>query len=188
MGEQVRRSAVLSLVALGLSVFWGRAAAGQSASAVPKLDLNRYMGVWYEMARTPNKMEKKCKENDTILYALGTKDRSFQMGIFCKIKPDVAIEWDANGKIDKNGDGRLKVTHLWPFRKKYWVVATGHQYEWALLGTPNRKTLWVLSRTAQMRPAELSQIEANAAAAGFDTAKLITVPQHRQETLASGDE
>lgn len=186
MLKQVRRTAGMGLIALGLGLMHSGAVA-QSAGAVPKLDLNRFVGVWYEMARLPNKMEKRCKQNDTILYALGTKDGTFQMGIFCKVKPDLSNEWDANGKMDKSGDGRLKVTHLWPFHKKFWVLATGPAYEWALVGSPNHKTLWLLSRSAEMSPAVLAQIEASASAARFDTAKLIPVPQHRQETMVSGN-
>ena len=173
----LRRSAVTTLIAVALCVFGTQAAAGQRVTPVPKLDLNRFVGVWYVMARYPDKMEKQCTRNDTILFALGTKANTFQMGIFCHIKADISSEWDAHGKMDKMGDGDLKVTHIWPFRKTYTVMALGPQYEWALLGTSNHKMLWILSRAVVLTPDVLTQIEGIASSQGYDTSKLIQVPQ-----------
>ena len=59
----------------------------------------------------------------------------------------------------------------------YWVLATGPAYEWALVGSPKHKTLWILSRTSTLDPAVLMQIKSTATAQGFDLTKLITVAQ-----------
>ena len=151
--------------------------AAQTVTAVPRLDLNRYMGTWYEVARLPDKTEKKCVRNVRILYALGDKKGTFQMGTSCELKDGTPDDYDATGKMDKQGDGRLKLNHLVLFSTPYWVLATGPAYEWALVGSPKHKTLWILSRTATLDPAVLAQLKEMATAQGFDLSKLITVSQ-----------
>jgi apolipoprotein D and lipocalin family protein len=65
------------------------------------------------------------------------------------------------------------VTSIWPFARKYWVLAIGEAYDWALVGDPNHKSLWVLSRTNTVTPELLEEIERRAVAEGFDIAKLV---------------
>lgn len=178
MTERVLGARIAGWVLLGCSLAVPGRAMAQKVTAVPKLDVNQYMGVWYEMARLPTRIEKNCVSDPTMLYALGTKARSLQIGIFCKTKDGSSDEWDAKGKMDKSGDGKLKFDHLWPFYKKFWVLATGPGYGWALVGSPNHKSLWILSRTRTMDPATLDSVKAIAAAQGFDTGKLISQPQN----------
>ena len=82
---------------------------------------------------------------------------------------------------DKSGDGKLKVSYFfplfWPFLEKRWVLALGPEYGWALVGTPNRKHLWVYSRTRSMKPEVLREVEARAEAEGFSVARLTVTPQ-----------
>lgn len=155
-----------------------RISSAQAVSAVPKLDLNRYMGVWYEIAELPIKAERRCASDGRVLYALGDKKDSFQMGTFCEQKNGSPGSWGANGKMDKTGDGRLKLSRLVLFHKKYYVLATGPDYDWALVGTPNHKMLWVLSRESTLAPDALAQLKSKASAFGFKTDKLVTLPQH----------
>ncbi len=157
-------------------------ARGQSVSAVPKLDLNRYVGVWYEIARLPVKAEKKCADNGMVLYALGDKAGTFQLGTSCQLKNGSAQDLNQTGKLDKNCDGELKLSYFYFFSKKYWVLALGPTYDWALVGTPNHKSLWVLSRTAVLAPEVLTEIEAKATAEGYPTAKLAIMPQGGADT------
>ena len=178
--KQVVRVAAGGAMLLGMCFTPFCLATGQTVSAVPQIDLKQYMGVWYEIARFPVKLEKRCVGDGKVLYALGDKPRSFQMGTSCRLKNGSPEEWDASGKMDKQGDGRLKLSRLELFSTKYWVLATGPADDWALVGSPNHKTLWVLSRTASLSPETLSAIEAKASGEGFDTAKLIVVHQTEQ--------
>ncbi len=152
-------------------------AAGGAVTAVPKLDLNRYMGTWYEIARLPSKTERRCVKDVQVLYALADKKGNFQLGTTCRLKNGTPDDYDNTGKIDKAGDGKLKLRRLYPFTSPYWVLATGPAYDWALIGTPKRKSLWILSRTPTLDPEILAQIKASAVAQGFDLAKLIVPPQ-----------
>ncbi len=151
-------------------------ASGQAVMAVPKLDLNRFATGWYEIARLPNKPEKKCDGNAFQMYALGNKPRQFQLVQSCLFKDGQANVRNLPGKVDKQGDGKLTVG-TFPFTSKFWVLATGPDFEWALMGSPNRKLLWVLSRKATMDAGVMQQLKATAAAQGYKVDKLEMVTQ-----------
>jgi apolipoprotein D and lipocalin family protein len=153
-------------------------ASAQRVAAIPNLDLTSFISSWYEVAAFPVKAQKHCLSNALVLYALGDKRNSFQVVTSCQIKDDNPDYWNAQGKLGAAGDGRLKLSRWLIFHTRYWVIATGPSYEWMLVGNPNRKFLWILSKTATLEPAVLTQIEATASAAGFSTAKLVQLPQH----------
>jgi apolipoprotein D and lipocalin family protein len=166
----------LVALALGLS---GNADA-QSVTPLPKLDLKRFTGTWYEVALYPDKKQKTCVENAVVLFSEQNKPLQFQVVNSCKMKNGFADVQNGNGKVqDKSGDGKLKVTYIWPFSVKYWVMAVGPEYEWALVGNPNHKNLWVISKTPTMKPEVMEEIKSKAAAEGFDPAKLKEMPQRR---------
>ena len=149
----------------------------QSATPVPHLDLNRLSGVWFEQAHLPDKAEKHCTRNATTLYALGDKPGRIQVVNTCLLKDGTSNVRNSSGRIaDKSGDGKLKVPYYFFFSKKYWVLGLGPNYEWALVGTPNHKTLAVLTKSTTPPPALITDIESRAAAQGFNVSKLLPVP------------
>jgi apolipoprotein D and lipocalin family protein len=86
----------------------------------------------------------------------------------------------AKGKakvVDKNSNAKLKVTFFWPFYGDYWIIKLGNNYDYAVVGTPNRKYLWILSRTPQMDDELYSQLIEYAKSKGFDVNKLIKTLQ-----------
>ena len=74
-------------------------------------------------------------------------------------------------------NGKFKVITLFPFSRKYWILAVGPNYEWSLIGSPNHKGVWLFSRTPTLGPDVLAQVEARAAAEGFPAARLVMTPQ-----------
>ena len=161
-------------------------AVAQSATAVPKLDLDKLTGTWYQIAKLPVKAEKKCLSDGTVLYALNDKNKSFQTGTFCTIKGGEQDDITNSGKQDKQGTGKLKVRHLVIFSRKYWVLATDPNFEWALVGSPNHKSLWILSRKPEIAPELYQQLQTTAAAQGFPVAKLVPVSHPKDRvTIAS---
>ncbi len=163
---------------LSATVLLAGGAAGQSVSAVAKLDMSQLVGTWYEIARLPNKGEKHCVSDAIALYALGEKPNRFSVVTSCRAKGGAVDVRNGNGKAqDKLGDGRLKVTYTWPFSTKEWVLAVGSENGWVLIGSPNHKLLWVLGKTSKMAPEVLSEIRAKAASEGFDVGKLVMTPQ-----------
>ncbi len=121
---------------------------------VAHVDLNRYMGKWYEIASFPQWFQKGCVAS-TATYTL-RKDGKVDVLNQCRDKTLDGKLRDAKGKawsVDPKGNARLKVRFFWPFSGDYWIIDLGKDYEYAVVGHPKRKYLWILSRTTQMDPA-----------------------------------
>jgi apolipoprotein D and lipocalin family protein len=150
---------------------------------VADLDYARYVGTWYEIARLPNRFEDKCVGDITASYKV-REDGRLDVTNRCKVAGG-AYE-DANGiarPVEGQPPSVLKVRFAPAFLSflpmvwgDYQVIALGAQYEYAVVGTPDRKYLWVLARQADM-DARLYQSAIDAAQAqGFDTSALIKPP------------
>jgi apolipoprotein D and lipocalin family protein len=79
--------------------------------------------------------------------------------------------------VPETGNGRLKVSFFWPFSSDYWIIGLDDEYRWALVGNPNRKYLWLLSRTPQLDAASVEKARDIAARQGFDLDRLRVTPQ-----------
>jgi apolipoprotein D and lipocalin family protein len=140
---------------------------------VPAVDLSRYVGEWYEIARLPNGFQKKCADSVTANYTLRS-DGSIKVVNRCR--KDSGEFTTATGKakiVDKKTNAKLKVSFFWPFYGKYWVLDLGPNYEYAVVGEPGRDYLWILSRTPEMDQALYEQLLAKMQARGFDTTRMI---------------
>jgi apolipoprotein D and lipocalin family protein len=138
---------------------------------VPHVDLQKYLGKWYEIARLPARFQEGCSET-TATYSL-SKDGSISVLNECKRNSKVK---QAKGKakvVDKTTGAKLKVTFFWPFYGDYWIIKLGDDYDYAVVGTPNRKYLWILSRTPQMDDKLFSQLIEFVESKGFDVGSLI---------------
>ena len=134
---------------------------------VAHVDLNRYLGLWYEIGRYPNSFQKGCL-GSTALYT-ARPNGEIDVLNSCRDEQDGSLR-EAKGRawvVDKASNARLKVSFFWPFRGDYWIIDLGQEYEYAVVGTPNRKYLWILSRTPEMHPAILAKILLNVEKQGF---------------------
>ncbi len=137
---------------------------------VPKVDVQRYMGRWYEIASFPQSFQKGC--SCTIA----------EYELMDNGKVRVTNSCDANGKkkiatgkawvTDKATNAKLKVSFFWPFSGKYWIIDLADDYSYAVVGHPNRDYLWILSRTPQVDKELYQQIVDRAKAKGFDITRL----------------
>lgn len=151
-------------------------------TTVPNVDLTRYLGRWYEICRLPLKWEDETATDITANYSLNDgKLRVHNRCFDAEGKPSQAI--GEARPIDET-NARLKVTFLpeymrWiPFTHgDYWVLKLDPDYRVALVGTPDHKNLWVLSREPRLSDTMLREYLDEARAQGFDLAGLIT-PQH----------
>ena len=145
---------------------------------VPFVDLNRYTGIWYEIARYSNSFQEGCvgskatyslRDDGKIDVLNECYDRSFDGGIRT-----------ARGRawvIDKSSKAKLKVSFFWPFSGDYWIIDLGKDYEYAVIGHPKRKYLWILSRTKILHGSVYEEIITRLKEKHYDTKKLMLTPQ-----------
>ncbi len=144
---------------------------------VPKVDLNRYTGRWYEIAKYPNRFERKCDRNITANYSLRS-DGKISVVNACTTHEGALTQSSGWAKVvDPKTGAKLKVTFFWPFFGDYWIIDLGANYEYAVVGEPSREYLWILSRNAKMDEKLYGEITARLAAKGYDASKLERVRQ-----------
>ncbi len=142
-----------------------------TVSSVPSVDLARYSGKWFEIASFPMFFQRNCLADTTAEYAAAA-DGAISVHNRCRTDSDFD---DATGKatvVQGFGNSRLKVSFFWPFKADYWVLGLDPEYRWAVVGNPNRKYLWLLSRTPQLPPVLLEAARASATAQGYDLTQL----------------
>lgn len=140
---------------------------------VAQVDLNRYLGLWYEIGRYPNSFQKGCL-GSTAMYT-ARPDGKIDVLNSCRDAQDGSLR-EAKGcawVIDNTGNARLKVSFFWPFRGDYWIIDLGREYEYAVVGTPNRRYLWILSRTPEMHSDILEKILQNVEKQGFSRGNIL---------------
>lgn len=148
---------------------------------VGQVDLTRYVGSWYEIARFPTSFQDSSRircEYTTATYT-ARPDGKITVVNRCRNALDGGKESVAEGTAysASPGNDRLRVSFFWPFYGDYWVIGLDPDYRWAVVGAPGRDYLWILSRSAQMTPADYDAALAIARREGFDTAKLQRTPQ-----------
>ncbi len=170
-------SAAVSATAIGAYIAFSQKKHPELPVA-PQVDLDRYLGEWYEIAHMPNRYEKGCQGVKAI-YSKNA-DGSIDVLNVCH-KDAVNGETEtAKGKarvVDSQTNAKLKVSFFWPFNGDYWILKVGENYEYALVGTPDRKNLWILSRTPQLDKITTTKLLRTADSLGFPTLKLVFTKQ-----------
>lgn len=152
---------------------------------VSGLDLKRYSGKWYEIAKYPNRFQRQCIANTTAQYTIKQNGR-IEVLNSCTKKDGVTDSATAEGKVaDKKNNAKLKVrfapgfTSWLPFVwANYWVVDLAEDYSYAVVSEPGRNYFWILSRTPSMDEAKFQAIITRAEAMGFDAKRVVRTPQN----------
>lgn len=159
---------------------YASASAQAPLATVSHVELPRYLGRWYEIARYPNRFEKQCDRDATATYALREDGRISVLNACTRHdgSRDEAKGW---AKVsDQATNAKLKVTFFWPFFGDYWILDLGPNYEYAVVGEPQRKYLWILSREPHMSEPQYREITSKLDAKGYDPNKLMRVTQTAQ--------
>lgn len=145
------------------------------ASTVASLDVERFMGRWYEIARYDHKFERDMT-NVTATYTL-QDDGKIQV-LNEGMKDGVHKTAEGRAKQPDPGDpGKLKVSFFLWFYADYYVLELDPEYRYVLIGSSSDKYLWIMSREKTLPDGVLDELLANLEQRGYDTGKLIFVQQ-----------
>jgi apolipoprotein D and lipocalin family protein len=158
------------------------AADDQPLEVVPNVDLQRYLGTWYEIATIPQRFQRGCV-GVTAEYSL-RKNGEVEVVNTCvqgTLDGEVRKVRGRARVVDKATGAKLKVSFFWPFWGSYWIIGLDADYQWAVVGHPNRNYLWILSRSPQMDDVLYHQLLKLIADRGYDLARI-------KKTLQPGGE
>lgn len=170
-----RKSLIAAALLFALA---GCAARHTPLPTVDHVDLDRYLGTWYEIARYPAPFQEGCVATSAT-YSL-REGGGIRVINRCLVDNFDGEMREAEGRariVDAETNAKLKVTFFWPFYGDYWVLGLGPEYDWALVGEPSRRYLWILSRTRHMEPEIFTEIIGSLPALGYDAERLLNTPQ-----------
>jgi apolipoprotein D and lipocalin family protein len=144
----------------------------QPPTTVASVDLARYAGSWYEIASKPMIFQRGC-EGTTAVYT-AQANGSITVENTCRKKDGTTAKAVGRAKVvPGTGNAKLKVNFFGPFWGDYWVLALDEKdYRYALIGGPDRRYLWILSRTRTMDQTTLTKLTSIAQAQGYDLSDL----------------
>ena len=159
-------------------------------TATDNVDLDRYLGKWYEIARFPNSFEEDCAAATADYSKRPDGDIKVVNSCFENIgdtePSDIAV---GRAKVvDTETNAKLKVSFFGPFYGDYWVLDVDPHYTLAIVGEPEGRYLWILARAPQLSPALRQQLERNPALKGYNLEALYWVPRNDgPELLPNGE-
>jgi apolipoprotein D and lipocalin family protein len=177
-----RRCLAIRVFTLGLGFALILAACRPSApplAVVNEVDLDRYLGQWYEIASFPQRFQRGCvastahyarRDDGRIRVENACRDGSFD----AEWRRVEGVAWVTDPEAS---NAKLKVQFFWPVRGDYWIIELDPDYRYAVIGHPSREYLWILSRTPAMDPQVYEKLLARIAAHGFDPDRLERTPQ-----------
>jgi lipocalin len=150
-------------------------------STVNELNLDRYLGTWYEIARFDHSFERGLV-GVTATYSYRDDGKIKVVNAGYKNSLDGACK-ESVGKAKQpkpqKAPGQLKVSFFWFFYADYFILELDEEYQWALIGSSSDKYLWILSRTPQLEQQTLDHILKKAMERGYDAENLIWVEQKK---------
>jgi apolipoprotein D and lipocalin family protein len=164
-------SHLLKLLALlGVAALAACSTGGSDAPEPAKpVELERYLGLWHEVARYPNRFEKGCTQV-TAQYARRS-DGLISVTNSCRTAEGRVREAEGRAKVVGGEGAKLKVSFFGPFFSDYWVLDRADDYSWAMVGDSNGGLFWILSRTPE--PANLPALLSRAEQLGYERSRLV---------------
>ena len=161
---------------MALLLIAGEAQSAKSTAelkTVESVNLDRYLGTWYEIASYPAWFQKNCTavkaeyslRDDGLISVVNSCRKSTLDGKLKKSEGKAKI-------VNPESKAKLKVSFFGPFWGPYWIIDLDPDYEWAVVGVPNRRYLWILSRTPEMDEKTYAGILDRLVNQGYDSARL----------------
>ena len=146
---------------------------------VPSVDLDRYMGEWFEIARFPNRFQRQCLGDVRATYAR-RPDGRVDVVNRCRTAEGRREARGIARIVDEQTFTKLKVrfapawlSFLPVVWGDYWIIGLAPDYSWAVVGEPGREYLWILARAPRLDDASLAAARAAARASGYDVDRLV---------------
>jgi apolipoprotein D and lipocalin family protein len=152
---------------------------------VSSVDVKRFAGKWYEIARFPNKFQKKCVGNTTVTYAAKT-DGKISVVNQCVLKDGILGRAEGEAIVtDQASHAKFEINFASKYKSflstdwdNYWIVDLDENYQFAAASDPKRENLWILSRTPEMKDAVYQNILRRIEKLGFNPGRLAKTPQN----------
>lgn len=159
-------------------MFFSTSHGQKNLTVIPYVDLKKYAGTWYEIARLPFSFESKLK-CITATYSLREDGRIDVLNKGHLISnPEKTKSSKGLAFIpDKKVPAKLKVQFFWPFRGDYWIIGLDKDYRYVLIGEPSFKYLWILARDKKLDQPILDMLFRMASDAGYDLTDIIMTEQ-----------
>lgn len=159
-------------------------AAEPPLATVPRVDLDRYVGTWHEIARYPfGIQDRRCARDTTATYAALSPDRIAVENRCLQADGTPFVADGVAWVLNRQTNAQLEVSFLPAWlrwlpvgRGDYWVLALAPDYSWVVIGEPRRRYVWILARTPQVPTATWQSIVARLPALGYDPARLVPSP------------
>lgn len=188
-------SPIMFISAAVLSVFGSGCAATTTErlnlpepATVASVDLQKYLGKWYDIASYPQWFQKGCTAT-TAEYSLKENGEIKVVNSCRKGTMDGKLKVSVGRAqvVDKVSNAKLRVSFFGPFWGNYWILDLGENYEYAVVGDASRDYLWILSRTPQMNPELYRSILERLKNQGFELERLLVTPQPVQPGSVVGE-
>jgi apolipoprotein D and lipocalin family protein len=176
---------LIPLIALVLAACSQNPVYRQSEEPLPiaYITQERYLGLWHEQARLPNSFENGC-QRATAEYALRDDGLISVKNTCIQANGETRV---ANGRArpaGEAGEGKLEVSFFGPFWADYWVLERADDYSWSIVGEPEGRYLWLLTRTETITPDQRSDFESRIVRLGYRPAELVWAAPPTSETAS----
>jgi apolipoprotein D and lipocalin family protein len=142
---------------------------------VRSVDLDRYTGTWYEIARLPNRFQSMCVSDTRAVYR--RDGETVSVANRCRTADGSTEQADGIARqVEGSGGAKLRVSFFRPFYGDYWILVLDPDYRWVLVGEPGRNYAWILARQTTLDAATLEHLLTRAAALGFDRNAFVRTP------------
>lgn len=175
---------IVACLAMLCAVGAARALGKSSLKVIPEVDLARYAGKWYEIARFPNRFQKRCAGEVTADYTLQPSGIISVLNR-CRLENGGQIQAQGVARVVGKPNSILKVRFAPAFLSfiplvwgDYQIITLSSDYTHALVGDPSREYLWILSRSPRMDDAVYERLVGNAKAQGFEVTRLVRTKQN----------
>jgi len=176
-------AAVAIAVAMTMAHASGQPHAPMPVRTVPMVDLDRYTGDWFEIARFPNRFQRQCVGDVRARYAR-RPDGRIDVVNRCRTADGDTEARGVARVVDERTLAKLKVrfapawlSFLPVVWGDYWIIGLAPDYSWAAVGDPDRNYLWILARTPDLEPSAIAAAKEAARTNGFDVERLAKTPQ-----------